>query len=75
MGILFLLPDFDSPCTVMHLVTCLPLQKLAELMDKGHPLLDPSVQCRDGAVFMPGNTTLASLNLAGQSVTVVMGFR
>lgn len=67
MCILFLLHGFDSPGTVMR--------KLAELMDKGHPLLDPSVQCRDGAVFMPGNTTLASLNLAGQSVAVVVGFR
>ncbi|XP_075867737.1 leucine-rich repeat-containing protein 71 isoform X2 [Nelusetta ayraudi] len=38
-------------------------------MEKAHPLLDPLVQCRDGEVFLPGNTTLASLNLAGNKLT------
>lgn len=38
-------------------------------MDPANPLLHPSVHPRDGQVFMPGNTTLASLNLAGNRIT------
>lgn len=48
----------------MRLMGFLPRAPQAE-MEKAHPLLDPLVQCRDGEVFLPGNTTLASLNLAG----------
>ncbi|CAI5691013.1 unnamed protein product [Oreochromis niloticus] len=41
----------------------------AELVDSVNPLLDPSVHHRDGQLFMPGNTTLTSLNLAGNRIT------
>lgn len=41
----------------------------AELVDSANPLLHPSVDPRDGQVFMPGNTTLVSLNLAGNRIT------
>ncbi|KAK5911059.1 hypothetical protein CgunFtcFv8_005271 [Champsocephalus gunnari] len=34
-----------------------------------NPLLDQSVQRRDGEIILPGNTTLSSLNLAGNRIT------
>ncbi|XP_053190055.1 leucine-rich repeat-containing protein 71 [Scomber japonicus] len=34
-----------------------------------NPLLDQSVQHRDGQLILPGNTTLTSLNLAGNRIT------
>nr|XP_004549098.1 leucine-rich repeat-containing protein 71 [Maylandia zebra] len=46
--------------------TCL---NKAELVDPANPLLHPSVDPRDGQVFMSGNTTLVSLNLAGNRIT------
>ncbi|XP_041867274.1 leucine-rich repeat-containing protein 71 isoform X2 [Melanotaenia boesemani] len=46
----------------------LPTQE-AELVGIVNPLLDPSVHCRDGQLFFPGNKTLASLNLAGNRIT------
>lgn len=57
--------------SVMHLFTCLPLHQQAEAVEIVNPLLDPRVQCREDELILPGNTTLTSLNLAGQSVTVV----
>uniref|UniRef100_A0A3Q3CY68 Leucine rich repeat containing 71 n=2 Tax=Haplochromini TaxID=319058 RepID=A0A3Q3CY68_HAPBU len=44
------------------------LREQAELVDPANPLLHPSVDPRDGQVFMSGNTTLVSLNLAGQQL-------
>nr|XP_020441698.1 leucine-rich repeat-containing protein 71 isoform X2 [Monopterus albus] len=41
----------------------------AESVETVHPLLDKSVQHRDGEFFLPGNTTLTSLNLAGNRIT------
>ncbi|CAG5886333.1 unnamed protein product [Menidia menidia] len=38
-------------------------------MEIVNPLLDPSVHHRDGQLFFPGNTALASLNLAGNRIT------
>ncbi|XP_071329790.1 leucine-rich repeat-containing protein 71 isoform X2 [Trachinotus anak] len=40
-----------------------------ELVEIRNPLLDDSLQCRDGQLFLPGNTTLTSLNLAGNRIT------
>ncbi|XP_067468769.1 leucine-rich repeat-containing protein 71 isoform X2 [Thunnus thynnus] len=34
-----------------------------------NPLLDQSVQHRDGQIILPGNTTLTSLNLSGNRIT------
>uniref|UniRef100_A0A672FK48 Si:ch211-81a5.5 n=1 Tax=Salarias fasciatus TaxID=181472 RepID=A0A672FK48_SALFA len=36
-------------------------------VDTVNPLLDPSLYHRDGQLFLPGNSTLTSLNLAGQT--------
>uniref|UniRef100_A0A3B4G054 Si:ch211-81a5.5 n=1 Tax=Pundamilia nyererei TaxID=303518 RepID=A0A3B4G054_9CICH len=44
------------------------LREQAELVDPANPLLHPSVDPRDGQVFMSGNTTLVSLDLAGQQL-------
>ncbi|XP_008279705.1 leucine-rich repeat-containing protein 71 [Stegastes partitus] len=41
----------------------------AELVEAVNPLLDKSVHHRDGEVFLPGNTILHSLNLAGNRIT------
>ncbi|XP_026156226.1 leucine-rich repeat-containing protein 71 isoform X2 [Mastacembelus armatus] len=41
----------------------------AELVETVNPLLGQSVQYRDGELFLPGNTTLTSLNLAGNRIT------
>lgn len=38
-------------------------------VDLVNPLLDPLVQCRDGQVFLPGNSTLMFLSLAGNAIT------
>lgn len=47
--------------------TCrLCLQNQGEALETGNPLLVLSVHRRDGVLYMPGNTTLTSLNLAGQ---------
>ncbi|XP_043993965.1 leucine-rich repeat-containing protein 71 [Gambusia affinis] len=40
-----------------------------EALDTGNPLLVQSVHRRDGVLYMPGNTTLTSLNLAGNKIT------
>ncbi|KAM3595810.1 uncharacterized protein V6R79_003195 [Siganus canaliculatus] len=44
-------------------------EKKAEEVDVVNCLIDPSVQSIDGEVIMPGNTTLTSLNLAGNRIT------
>lgn len=44
----------------------LPLHQQVESMEIVNPLLDQSVQPRDGQLILPGNKRLASLNLAGQ---------
>uniref|UniRef100_A0A3Q1EJY0 Leucine rich repeat containing 71 n=1 Tax=Acanthochromis polyacanthus TaxID=80966 RepID=A0A3Q1EJY0_9TELE len=43
-------------------------QSEAESMEAVNPLLDKSVHHSDGQLFLPGNTTLSSLNLAGQQL-------
>ncbi|XP_042363090.1 leucine-rich repeat-containing protein 71 [Plectropomus leopardus] len=45
------------------------LSEQAVLVEAVNPLLDQSVQRRDGELFLPGNTTLTSLNLAGNRIT------
>ncbi|XP_060916288.1 leucine-rich repeat-containing protein 71 [Labrus mixtus] len=44
----------------------LPVQEVEETVN---PLLDHSAQYRDGELILPGNTTLISLNLAGNRIT------
>ncbi|KAM6974354.1 leucine-rich repeat-containing protein 71 [Tautogolabrus adspersus] len=46
--------------------TSLTEQQVEETVN---PLLDQSVQYRDGELILPGNTTLISLNLAGNRIT------
>ncbi|XP_070703175.1 leucine-rich repeat-containing protein 71 [Pempheris klunzingeri] len=46
----------------------IPLNEV-ESAEIGNPLLDQSVQHRDGELILPGNTTLTSLNLAGNRIT------
>ncbi|XP_017277951.1 leucine-rich repeat-containing protein 71 [Kryptolebias marmoratus] len=41
----------------------------AELVEAVNPLLEQLVHHKDGQLFLPGNTTLASLNLAGNRIT------
>ena len=55
-------------CTlaVRFLVTPVPLHQQVEAVGLVNPLLDQSVHYRDSELMMPGNTTLTSLNLAGQ---------
>lgn len=48
------------------LVFTLLLQLQVESVGTGRPLLDQSLQYRDGRLFLPGNSTLASLNLTGR---------
>ncbi|XP_049459149.1 leucine-rich repeat-containing protein 71 [Epinephelus fuscoguttatus] len=45
------------------------LNEQGQLVKIVNPLLDEPVQYRDGELFLPGNTTLASLNLAGNRIT------
>ncbi|KAM9340237.1 leucine-rich repeat-containing protein 71 [Symphorus nematophorus] len=45
------------------------LNEQVEVVEIVNPLLDESVQCRGGELIMPGNTTLTSLNLAGNRIT------
>ncbi|XP_070841286.1 leucine-rich repeat-containing protein 71 [Chaetodon trifascialis] len=45
------------------------LNEQVEAVEIVNPLLDQSVQCRDGELFLPGNKTLTSLNLAGNRIT------
>lgn len=59
-----------SGLDIMHLFTSL-LHQLVESVEIVNPLLDESVQHGDGKLILPGNTTLTSLNLAGQSLSVV----
>nr|XP_043908035.1 leucine-rich repeat-containing protein 71 isoform X2 [Solea senegalensis] len=40
-----------------------------ESVESGNPLLDPALQHRCGQLFLPGNRTLVSLNLAGNRIT------
>lgn len=56
----------SKKCSVMHLFTSLPLHLQGESVEIVNPLLDQSVQHREGELILPGNTTLSSLNLAGQ---------
>ncbi|XP_013868614.1 leucine-rich repeat-containing protein 71 isoform X3 [Austrofundulus limnaeus] len=44
-------------------------KKKSESVEAGNPLLDQSVHHKNGQLFLPGNTTLASLNLAGNRIT------
>uniref|UniRef100_A0A3Q3WRW4 Uncharacterized protein n=1 Tax=Mola mola TaxID=94237 RepID=A0A3Q3WRW4_MOLML len=41
-----------------------------EAVEITNPLLEPWVRPRNGEIILPGNTTLTSLNLSGQSVTL-----
>lgn len=50
----------------LHLFTALFLHQQVESVEVVNPLLDQCVQHRDGQLILPGNTTLTSLNLAGQ---------
>ncbi|XP_018540527.2 leucine-rich repeat-containing protein 71, partial [Lates calcarifer] len=45
------------------------LTEQEESVEIGNPLLDQSLRHRDGQIFLPGNTTLTSLNLAGNRIT------
>ncbi|KAM7373351.1 hypothetical protein PAMP_008210 [Pampus punctatissimus] len=45
------------------------LNEQVESVEIVNPLLDQSVQHRDGQLILPGNTTLTSLNLAGNRIT------
>ncbi|XP_041811882.1 leucine-rich repeat-containing protein 71 [Chelmon rostratus] len=45
------------------------LNEEVEAVEIVNPLLDESVQHRDGELFLPGNKTLTSLNLAGNRIT------
>ncbi|KAK2830517.1 hypothetical protein Q5P01_018448 [Channa striata] len=45
------------------------LSEHLETVDIVNPLLDQLVQYRDGQLFLPGNMTLTSLNLAGNRIT------
>ncbi|KAK5854914.1 hypothetical protein PBY51_005064 [Eleginops maclovinus] len=45
------------------------LNEQGELEEVENPLLDQSVQHRDGEITLPGNTNLSSLNLAGNRIT------
>ncbi|XP_061598273.1 leucine-rich repeat-containing protein 71 [Cololabis saira] len=45
------------------------LNKEEELVERVPPLLEESVYRRDGQLFLPGNSTLESLNLAGNRIT------
>lgn len=45
------------------------LSEQAEAVEIVNPLLDQSAQQRDGQLILPGNTTLTSLNLAGNRIT------
>ncbi|XP_013868613.1 leucine-rich repeat-containing protein 71 isoform X2 [Austrofundulus limnaeus] len=47
----------------------LVLNMQSESVEAGNPLLDQSVHHKNGQLFLPGNTTLASLNLAGNRIT------
>ncbi|XP_033950612.1 leucine-rich repeat-containing protein 71 isoform X5 [Pseudochaenichthys georgianus] len=47
----------------------LAAQEQVECEEVENPLLDQSVQRRDGEIILPGNTTLSSLNLAGNRIT------
>ncbi|XP_034066346.1 leucine-rich repeat-containing protein 71 isoform X2 [Gymnodraco acuticeps] len=49
--------------------TALNKQQQVECEEVENPLLDQSVQHRDGEIILPGNTTLSSLNLAGNRIT------
>ncbi|KAM4631484.1 leucine-rich repeat-containing protein 71 [Polymixia lowei] len=44
-------------------------QEMVELVEIVSPLLEPSVQHRDGQIILLGNTALTSLNLAGNRIT------
>ncbi|XP_047460363.1 leucine-rich repeat-containing protein 71 [Mugil cephalus] len=46
-----------------------PPEQEPELVENVHPLLDEVVNYRDGQLFIPGNTTLISLCLAGNRIT------
>lgn len=43
--------------------------KTEEVVETQSPLLNPAIQSTGGKVIYPGNTTLLSLNLSGQSLT------
>ncbi|XP_067354027.1 leucine-rich repeat-containing protein 71 isoform X1 [Channa argus] len=45
------------------------LSEQLETVDIVNPLLDQLLQYKDGQLFLPGNTTLTSLNLAGNRIT------
>ncbi|XP_060949366.1 leucine-rich repeat-containing protein 71 [Limanda limanda] len=56
-----------SAMEVQSSTTLIELQ--VETVEMGNPLLDEPLQHRDGQLFLPGNTTLASLNLTGNRIT------
>ncbi|KAM9823641.1 leucine-rich repeat-containing protein 71 [Neosynchiropus ocellatus] len=47
----------------------LPLEEREEVRAKVNALLDKTGRRRDGEIFLPGNTCLASLNLSGNQLT------
>ncbi|XP_027892585.1 leucine-rich repeat-containing protein 71 isoform X1 [Xiphophorus couchianus] len=49
--------------------SCNLIENQGEALETGNPLLVLSVHRRDGVLYMPGNTTLTSLNLAGNKIT------
>ncbi|XP_029370669.1 leucine-rich repeat-containing protein 71 [Echeneis naucrates] len=51
----------DQPCAA-------PKEEV-ELVEIRNPLLEESLHYKDGQLFLPGNSTLTSLNLAGNRIT------
>ncbi len=65
--------EYDCNIEFAFKALLLPLQQ-AEAVEVVLPLLDPLVHCRNGELILPGNTTLVSLNLAGQWLRCVDPF-
>ncbi|XP_019958080.2 leucine-rich repeat-containing protein 71 isoform X2 [Paralichthys olivaceus] len=61
--------DKDKQPTAQEVQSSTALNEQVESVEMGNPLLDQSLQHRDGQLFLPGNTTLASLNLTGNRIT------
>ncbi|XP_035476267.2 leucine-rich repeat-containing protein 71 [Scophthalmus maximus] len=62
--------DKEKQITALTVQSNTSLNELqVESVGTGRPLLDQSLQYRDGRLFLPGNSTLASLNLTGNRIT------
>ncbi|XP_035038948.2 leucine-rich repeat-containing protein 71 isoform X2 [Hippoglossus stenolepis] len=61
--------DREKQPSAQEVQSSTALNEQVESMEMGNPLLDESLQHRDGQLFLPGNTTLASLNLTGNRIT------